>query len=80
MHFSSISASLSRNDYADASRFSDNTFTDCALYLVHPATHKKLELAEKYGRLKKAGKLEKFLAKKRRKNASRDRKDLPARF
>ena len=43
------------------------------------ATQKKLELAEKYGRLKKSGKLEKFLAKKRRKNASRDRKDLPAR-
>ena len=43
------------------------------------ATQKKLELAEKYSRLKKSGKLEKFLAKKRRKNASRDRKDLPGR-
>jgi ribosomal RNA-processing protein 36 len=36
-------------------------------------------LAEKYGRLKKSGKLEKFLAKKRRKNTSRDRKGLPGR-
>lgn len=59
-----------------------NTFTDHALSSVHPmpATHKKLELAVKYGKLKKTGKIEKFLAKKRRKNASRDRKDLPARF
>lgn len=50
----------------------------CMITLVHVATQKKLELAEKYGRLKKSGKLEKFLAKKRRKNASRDRKDLPS--
>ena len=52
----------------------------CYTGFIHiTATQKKLELAEKYSKLKKSGKLEKFLTKKRRKNASRDRKALPAR-
>ncbi len=43
----------------------------------HTATQKKLLLAKKYTELKKSGKLDKFIAKKRKKNASRDRKQLP---
>ncbi|XP_067270893.1 ribosomal RNA processing protein 36 homolog [Pseudorasbora parva] len=38
---------------------------------------KKLELAEKYSELKKSGKLENFLSKKRKRNATKDRKHLP---
>ncbi|KAK9967662.1 hypothetical protein ABG768_002041 [Culter alburnus] len=38
---------------------------------------KKLELAEKYSELKKSGKLENFLSKKRKRNATKDRKNLP---
>lgn len=38
---------------------------------------KKLELAEKYSELKKSGKLENFLSKKRKRNATKDRKKLP---
>lgn len=41
------------------------------------ATQKKLLLAKKYTELKKSGSLNKFIAKKRKKNASRDRKQLP---
>lgn len=38
---------------------------------------KKLELAEKYSELKRSGKLENFLSKKRKRNATKDRKKLP---
>ena len=41
------------------------------------AAQKKLEMAQKYKELKRSGKLDKFLSKKRKKNASRDRKQLP---
>ena len=41
------------------------------------ATLKKIELAKKYSELKKSGKLEKFVEKKRKRNAKRDRKQLP---
>lgn len=47
-----------------------------AIYVA--ATQKKIELAEKYAKLKKSGKLEKFMSKKRKKNSSRDRKRLPS--
>eukprot|EP00252_Welwitschia_mirabilis_P024854 TRINITY_DN7547_c0_g1_i1.p1 TRINITY_DN7547_c0_g1~~TRINITY_DN7547_c0_g1_i1.p1 ORF type:complete len:280 (-),score=67.20 TRINITY_DN7547_c0_g1_i1:305-1144(-) len=40
---------------------------------------RKKELAEKYGLLKASGKLESFLAKKRRKNASKDHRYMPYR-
>jgi len=35
-----------------------------------------MDLAEKYDELKASGKLEKFLKKKRKKNATRDRKNV----
>lgn len=38
---------------------------------------KKLQLLEKYQGLKKSGKLENFLSKKRKRNAGKDRKKLP---
>ncbi|XP_064403649.1 ribosomal RNA processing protein 36 homolog isoform X2 [Halichondria panicea] len=44
---------------------------------IKKSTQKKLLLAKKYTELKKSGKLDKFIAKKRKKNASRDRKQLP---
>lgn len=37
---------------------------------------KKAELISKFNELKKAGKLDKYLEKKRKKNASRDRKKM----
>ena len=55
----------------------------CSLLLYHrlfdsyTAVQKKIELAHKYMELKKSGKLEKFMTKKRKKNARRDRKQLP---
>ena len=42
-----------------------------------PAVQKRLALAEKYKQLKRTGKLEKFLSKKRKKNTQRDRRQLP---
>ena len=47
------------------------------LCAVFTATIKKIALAKKYSELKKSGKLEKFVEKKRRKNTKRDRKRLP---
>lgn len=41
------------------------------------AEKKKLHLAEKYEQLKKSGKLENFLSKKRKRNAMKDRRKLP---
>lgn len=41
------------------------------------AEKKKLQLAEKYEQLKKSGKLENFLSKKRKRNAMKDRRKLP---
>lgn len=41
------------------------------------AEKKKLQLAEKYQELKKSGKLENFLSKKRKRNAGKDRRKLP---
>lgn len=38
---------------------------------------KKMQLAEKFHQLKKSGKLENFLSKKRKKNAGKDRRKLP---
>ncbi len=50
-----------------------------AWHTLISATQKKLLLAKKYAELKKSGKFDKFIAKKRKKNASRDRKQLPFR-
>lgn len=36
-----------------------------------------MELAEKFSELKKSGKLENFLNKKRKRNATKDRRKLP---
>ena len=50
----------------------------CVLYTNNSlAVRKQLELAEKYKQLKRRGRLEKYLAKKRRRNAQRDRRQLP---
>lgn len=47
------------------------------LFVCCSAEKKKLQLAEKYQELKKSGKLENFLSKKRKRNATKDRKKLP---
>ena len=44
---------------------------------MFPAEKKKLQLAERYEQLKKSGKLENFLSKKRKRNAGKDRRKLP---
>ncbi|RVE76643.1 hypothetical protein OJAV_G00010460 [Oryzias javanicus] len=46
-------------------------------FFLKKSDKKKLELAEKYQDLKKSGKLEKFLSKKRKRNAGKDRRKLP---
>lgn len=43
------------------------------------ADKRKLELAEKYKELKRSGKLEGFLSKKRKRNAAKDKRRLPFR-
>lgn len=47
-------------------------------FYLKKSDRKKLELAEKYSELKKSGKLENFLSKKRKRNATKDRKKLPS--
>ncbi|XP_029594672.1 ribosomal RNA processing protein 36 homolog [Salmo trutta] len=46
-------------------------------FFLKKSDKKKLDLAEKYSELKKSGKLENFLSKKRKRNAGKDRKKLP---
>lgn len=46
-------------------------------YYLLLADKKKLQLADKYLELKKNGKLENFLSKKRKRNAGKDRRKLP---
>ncbi|XP_051237290.1 ribosomal RNA processing protein 36 homolog [Dicentrarchus labrax] len=46
-------------------------------FFLKSSDKKKLQLAEKYQELKKSGKLENFLSKKRKRNAGKDRRKLP---
>ncbi|KAK5865500.1 hypothetical protein PBY51_019766 [Eleginops maclovinus] len=46
-------------------------------FFLKNSEKKKLQLAEKYQELKKTGKLENFLSKKRKRNAGKDRRKLP---
>ncbi|XP_014339610.1 ribosomal RNA processing protein 36 homolog isoform X2 [Latimeria chalumnae] len=46
-------------------------------FFLKSSDKRKLHLAEQYKRLKKSGKLESFLSKKRKRNAIKDRKRLP---
>ncbi|XP_076156120.1 ribosomal RNA processing protein 36 homolog [Alosa pseudoharengus] len=46
-------------------------------FFLKKSDKKKLELAEKYKDLKRSGKLENFIAKKRKRNATKDRRRLP---
>lgn len=46
-------------------------------FYLKKSDKKKLQLAEKYNQLKKSGKLENFLSKKRKRNAVKDRRKLP---
>ncbi|XP_067115576.1 ribosomal RNA processing protein 36 homolog [Osmerus mordax] len=46
-------------------------------YFLKKSDKKKLELADKYNELKRSGKLENFLSKKRKRNAGKDRRKLP---
>ncbi|XP_059193753.1 ribosomal RNA processing protein 36 homolog [Centropristis striata] len=46
-------------------------------FFLKNSEKKKLQLAEKYQQLKKSGKLENFLSKKRKRNAGKDRRKLP---
>ncbi|XP_076585535.1 ribosomal RNA processing protein 36 homolog isoform X2 [Chaetodon auriga] len=46
-------------------------------FFLKNSEKKKLQLAEKYQELKKSGKLENFLSKKRKRNAGKDRRKLP---
>ncbi|XP_029949832.1 ribosomal RNA processing protein 36 homolog [Salarias fasciatus] len=48
-----------------------------APFFLSKAERKKLQLAEKYQELKRSGKLDNFLSKKRRRNAVKDRRKLP---
>ncbi|XP_013885379.1 ribosomal RNA processing protein 36 homolog [Austrofundulus limnaeus] len=48
-----------------------------APFFLKKSDKKKLQLADKYLELKKRGKLETFLSKKRKRNAGKDRKKLP---
>ncbi|KFQ43093.1 Ribosomal RNA processing protein 36, partial [Nestor notabilis] len=47
-------------------------------FFLKKSEMKKLELAEKYAELKKSGKLESFLNKKRKRNAIKDKRRLPS--
>lgn len=53
--------------------------TEFFLCFLLKAEKKKLELAEKYKRLKSSGKLEKYLKRKGKKMASKERKKMPHR-
>ncbi|XP_053369465.1 ribosomal RNA processing protein 36 homolog [Clarias gariepinus] len=46
-------------------------------FYLKKSDQKKLQLAEKYSELKKSGKLENFLSKKRKRNAVKDRRKMP---
>ncbi|XP_037621738.1 ribosomal RNA processing protein 36 homolog [Sebastes umbrosus] len=46
-------------------------------FFIKNSEKKKLQLAEKYQELKKSGKLDNFLSKKRKRNAGKDRRKLP---
>ncbi|XP_029010448.1 ribosomal RNA processing protein 36 homolog [Betta splendens] len=46
-------------------------------FFLKRSEKKKLQLAEKYQALKRSGKLETFLSKKRKRNAGKDRRKLP---
>ncbi|XP_008300385.1 ribosomal RNA processing protein 36 homolog [Stegastes partitus] len=46
-------------------------------FFLKKSEKKKLQLAEKYQELKKSGKLDSFLSKKRKRNAGKDRRKLP---
>lgn len=47
-------------------------------FFLKKSEMKKLELAEKYAELKRSGKLESFLNKKRKRNAIKDKRRLPS--
>ncbi len=49
------------------------------LYPILAADKRKAELVEKYKELKAAGKLDSFLAKRRKKNAAKDHRFIPYR-
>ncbi|XP_068178576.1 ribosomal RNA processing protein 36 homolog [Antennarius striatus] len=46
-------------------------------FFLKKSEKKKLQLAEKYEQLKTSGKLERFLSRKRKRNAAKDRRKLP---
>ncbi|XP_034044760.1 ribosomal RNA processing protein 36 homolog [Thalassophryne amazonica] len=46
-------------------------------FFIKKSEKKKLQLAEKYQQLKKSGKLDTFLSKKRKRNTRKDRRKLP---
>ncbi|GAA6110104.1 ribosomal RNA processing protein 36 homolog [Tachysurus ichikawai] len=46
-------------------------------FYLKKSEQKKLQLAEKYSELKKSGKLENFMSKKRKRNAVKDRRRMP---
>ncbi|KAI1896949.1 hypothetical protein AGOR_G00100150 [Albula goreensis] len=47
-------------------------------FFLKKSEQRKLELADRYSELKKSGKLENFLSKKRKRNAAKDRRKLPS--
>lgn len=54
-----------------------NIYVKPYTFSASAAEKKKLQLAEKYEQLKKSGKLENFLSKKRKRNTMKDRRKLP---
>ena len=52
--------------------------TQClAIAAVYLGAQRKLEIETKFAELKKKGKLDRFMEKKRKRNAARDRKAVP---
>lgn len=49
------------------------------LYHLKASDRKKLVLEKKYEQLQKTGKLEAYMAKRRKRNASKDHRKMPAR-
>jgi ribosomal RNA-processing protein 36 len=46
-------------------------------FFLKKSVRRQLELAKRYKELKESGRLEKYLARKRKRNAQRDRRQLP---
>lgn len=69
--------SIALISYCNSVRNPEHEWETLHLLCASAAEKKKLQLAEKYEQLKKSGKLENFLSKKRKRNTTKDRRKLP---